>query len=150
MFDNESLGSLIERDWLISLRHVLSWLEAWPSEPPGGRETVLVSGLQTCLDVLSLEDAEAFLRSRVTPLILEFQSRWDQRGLVFGFSAPAKSFEVTAADEEVLYRRRDRQKVRLSYALWNGSATLDVTRLLRDVPEGGVPIPIGFHVPRIS
>ncbi|WP_062282456.1 hypothetical protein [Neomoorella mulderi] len=111
---------------------------------------MLVSGLETLLEVLDPVEAEAFLRKRVKPLIMEFQYRWDQCGLVFGFAAPERSFEVTVADEEVLFLRRDGKRVHLSFALWDGSTTLDVTRLVRDEPQTGRRITVGYHVARIS
>jgi hypothetical protein len=105
VFDKHSLGELITEGCLISLREALSWMKAWPSQAPGQGQTVLVGGLEACLEVMPQEDAEAFLRNRVKPLVLEFQSRWDQRGLVFGFGTPEWSFQVTAAREEVLFLR---------------------------------------------
>ncbi|MBC7342270.1 MAG: hypothetical protein H5U02_07440 [Clostridia bacterium] len=150
VFDKYILGRLIEAASLVSLRQALGWLKAWPVEPPDGRNTLLVSGLETVLEVLDPADAEAFLRKRVKPLILEFQYRWEQCGLVFGFVAPERSFEVTVADEEVLFVRRDGERVHLSFALWDGSATLDVTRLVREEAQTGKRITVGYHVARIS
>jgi len=150
VFDKHSLGPLITDVCLVSLRKALSWTKAWPARPPNDGQTVLVGGLETCLEVFSPEDAEAFLRNRVKPLVLEFQSHWDQRGLVFGFGKSAKAFVVTPSDEEVLFIRQDQQRVRLSYSLWDGSATMNVTRLVRDDRETGKRVTIGYHVPRIS
>ena len=150
VFDKQSLGPLIAGGCMVSLRQAFSWLSAWPSGPPCDADTVLVCGLETCLEVLSSDDAERFLQSRVKPFILEFQSRWDQRGLVFGFGTPERSFEVTPADEEVRFRTRGSEPIRLSQALWDGSATLNVTRLVRSDSQGGGQVTVGFHVPRIS
>lgn len=150
VFDKHSLGPLITDGCLVSLREALSWMKSWPAQPPDDRQTVLVGGLETCLEVFSPEDAEAFLRNRIKPFVLEFQSRWDQRGLVFGFGTPEKSFEVTASQEEVLFLRRDRKRVRLSYSLWDGSATMNVTRLVRDDGQTGKRVTLGYYVPRIS
>lgn len=150
VFDKHSLGPLIAAGSLVSLCQALAWSKVWPARPPGGSNTVLVGGLETLLEVLDPPDAEAFLRKRVKPLILEFQYRWDQCGLVFGFAAPERSFEVTVADEEVLFVRRDGERVHLSFALWDGSATLDVARLVREEAQTGRRITVGYHVARIS
>jgi len=150
VFDKHSLGPLITDSCLVSLREALSWMRSWPAQPPSDRQTVLIGGLETCLEVLSPKDAEAFLRSRIKPFILEFQWRWDQRGLVFGFGKPAEAFVVTPSDEEVLFIRQDQQRVRLSYSLWDGSATMNVTRLFRIDGQTGRQITIGYHVPRVS
>ena len=150
VFDQITLGPLISSGQLISLREALGWMNAWPDHPPEDASTLLISGLETSLDVLSPEDAETFLRTRVKPFIQEIQGRWDQCGIVFGFGVSAKSFKVTPSSEEVLFLRRDRKKVRLSYAMWDGSSTLNVTRLVRPGDHEGKMITVGFHVPRIS
>jgi hypothetical protein len=148
VFDRYALGPLISGGALVSLREALGWMHAWPSEPPGSGQTVLVGGLETFLDVLEPTAAQEFLKNRVKPFVQEFQACWDQRGLVFGFGTHERSFEVTASDEEVLFVRRDGERVRLSYSLWDGSATMNVTRLIRD--EQGKSITVGYYVARIS
>lgn len=150
VFDKQSLGRLIADGKLFSLREALSWMQAWPPEPPHGPSTILIGGLETCLEVLSPADAESFLRNRIKPIILEFQARWDQCGLVFGFGTSDRSFEVTASEEEVLFLKRGGERVRLSYALWDGSATLDVTRLVRSEAQTSQQITVGYHVLRVS
>ena len=64
VFDKQSLGPLIAGGSMVSLRQALSWLSDWPSGPPSGADSVLVCGLETCIEVLSREDAERFLQSR--------------------------------------------------------------------------------------
>jgi len=67
---------------------------------------------------------------------------------VFGFGTHERSFEVTVSDEEVLFVRRDSGRVRLSYSLWDGSATMDMARLIRE--EQGQTTTVGYYVARIS
>ena len=148
VFDRYALGPLISGGALVSLREALGWMQAWPSEPPGTSQTVLVCGIETFLDVLEPAKAEEFLKNRVNPFVQEFQARWDQRGLVFGFGTHERSFEVKAFDEEVLFVRRDGERVRLAYSLWDGSATMNVARLIRD--EQGKNITVGYYVARVS
>ncbi len=148
VFDRVTLGPLIGGGALVSMREALRWMNAWPVEPPGNGQTVLVCGIETFLDVMEPAEAEKFLTRRVKPFVQEFQARWDQRGLVFGFGTHERSFELTASDEEVLFIRRDGERVRLSYSLWDGSATMNVARLIRD--EQGKSITVGYYVARIS
>lgn len=148
VFDRLTLGPLIGGGALVSTREALRWMNAWPSQPPGSGQTVLVCGMETLLEVMEPAEAQNFLKSRVKPFVQEFQARWDQRGLVFGFGTHETSFEITPSDEEVLFIRRDRQRVRLSYSLWDGSATMNVARLIRD--EQGKSITVGYYVARIS
>jgi hypothetical protein len=148
VFDRLTLGPLISGGSLVSMREALRWMNAWPAEPPGNGQTVLVCGIETFLDVMEPAESQNFLKSRVKPFVQEFQARWDQRGLVFGFGTHERSFEVTFVDEEVLFIRRDGERVRLSYSLWDGSATMNVARLIRD--EQGKSITVGYHVQFIS
>jgi len=148
VFDRVTLGPLIGEAALVSLREALRWMNAWPAEPPGNGRTVLVCGIETFLDIMEPIEAQNFLKSRVKPFVEEFQARWDQRGLVFGFGTHERAFEVSASDEEVLFIRRDGERVRLSYSLWDGSATMNVMRLIRD--EQGKSVTVGYYVARIS
>jgi hypothetical protein len=149
VFDKGRLGPLITQDCMISLREALGWLKAWPNEPGGDGKTVLVAGLEVYLDVMDVADAENLLRRRIKPFILEFQSRWDQCGLVFGFSQVEK-FKTNTSDDEVLFQRKDRSQVRFSRFLWDGNATLDVW-CLKDGEVSSTSKPtIGYHVRRIS
>ncbi len=147
VFDRLALGLLIGGGPLFSIRESLRWMNDWPTEPPNN-PTVLVCGIETYLDVMDSDEAEKFLKNRVKPFVQEFQTQWDQCGLVFGFGTHEKSFELRASDEEVLFIRRDGEPIRLSYSLWDGSATMNVARLIRD--EQGTNITIGYHVGRIS
>jgi hypothetical protein len=123
-------------------------MHAWPAEPPVKGRTILVGGIETFLDVLEPSKAQEFLKNRVKPFVQEFQTRWDQRGLVFGFGTHERSFEVTLSDEEVLFVRRDGERIRLSHSLWDGSATMNVARLVRD--DHGKRSTAGYYVARIS
>ncbi|MHB8184396.1 MAG: hypothetical protein ACYDDN_11725, partial [Candidatus Desulforudaceae bacterium] len=78
------------------------------------------------------------------------QNRWTDCGVVFGFSAHPKAFEETPMKEEVLFRRRGRETVRLSEALWDGSATLNMKRVVREGDREGEEVVIGYYVARIS
>jgi hypothetical protein len=123
-------------------------MNAWPTEPPSNGDTVLVCGIETFLEVMEPGEAQRFLRGRVRPFVQEFQARWDQRGLVFGFGTHERSFELTASDQEVLFVRRDGERVRLSHSLWDGSATMNMARLIWD--EQGKSVTAGYYVARIS
>lgn len=150
VFHQESLGPLISAGSLVSLRTALGWIPEWPSDPPVPARTVLVSGLETILETMEPGEAEEFLSKRVRPLILEFQHQWNEHGLVFGFSKHEKAFEINQVNEEVLYRRQDRQVIRLSESLWDGSSTLNLSRIVDEGDEPGNAEIVGYHVARIS
>lgn len=150
VFDQESLGPLIANGHMVSLRAALGWMSAWPATPPVPGRTVLVVGLETMLQVMPPAAAQDFLRQVAKPFILRFQQRCPEHGLVFGFVGSDKSFKTTDdAAEEILYRVPGDQTIRLSFALWDGTSTLDITRLLRQ-PTGKPVTTLGYHVSRIS
>ncbi|WP_413894508.1 hypothetical protein, partial [Candidatus Skiveiella danica] len=59
-------------------------------------------------------------------------------------------FEETSLEEEVLFRRRDRKQVRLSEGLWDGSATVNMKRVVREGDQPGEEVIVGYYVARIS
>lgn len=75
--------------------------------------TILISGLETVIEIMAPQEAEDFLARRIRPLLIHLQNRWTDCGVVFGFTSHPKTFEETALKEEVLFRRRDRKQVRL-------------------------------------
>jgi hypothetical protein len=149
VYHRHMLGPLIAAGCLMSLREALGWLHNWPDAPPGNGQTVLVGGLETSLEVLSPAEAEDFLRRRVQPFISVLQSRWDQRGLVFGFGCPSQRFRINT-HEEVLFSHPQGGVVRLSSSLWNGAAGQDMYRLFTKDPATNQLVPGGFHVRRLS
>lgn len=150
VFDRKSLGEFISSGAVISLRQALSWSRGIPDLPPVGGRTILVSGLETIVETLAPQEAEDFLRCRIRPLLICLQNRWTDCGVVFGFSSHPRAFEETSLEEEVLFRRRDRKIVRLSEGLWDGSATLNMKRVVRESQKPGEEILIGYYVARIS
>ena len=150
VFDQQSLGEFISNGDMISLRTFLSWGKQWPASPPVSGKTILVCGLETLLDTLTTGESDEFLVQRIRPIIIELQNRWPDRGLVFGFTSHEKAFEETSYEEEVLFRRRDRTTVRLTDGLWDGSATLNMKRLVREGTEPSTDSVTGYYVARIS
>jgi hypothetical protein len=146
------LGPLLAQECLVSLREALGWMAAWPANPPGNGETILIGGLETWLEVLEPAEAEAFLRQRLGPFIREFQQQWGQGGtvgLVFGFGCKEQVFEVDIQDE-VSFKRPGGGKVRLSANLWNGAAKDSIYELRSQNPETGQFERGGFHVRWVS
>lgn len=143
VFDKGALGGLA----MISLREALGWIRDWPQEARNSGSTVMVVGLDACMEVLDPPEAEGLLCRRVKPFVVEFQSRWDQAGLVFGCRCHETSFQVNPKDETLAYVRRDGARVRFSESLWDGGSTLDLTRIIDQDGEGRT---LGYWVQRIS
>lgn len=150
IFDQKSLGPFIFEGSVVSLRQVLSWAKGFPAAPPVAGRTLLVSGLETLVETMEPQEAEDFLCRRVRPLLKDLQYRWTDCGVVFGFTSHSKTFEETSLEEEVLFRRRDQKRVRLSEGLWDGSATVNMKRIVREGDQPGDEVIIGYYVARIS
>jgi len=149
VFDKKSLGGLISAGAVVSLREALSWSNEIPANPPVSGRTILVSGLEAIIETMEPQGAEDFLMRRIRPFLITLQNQWAECGVVFGFSSHAKAFEETPLDEEVLFRRRDRKVVRLSKGLWDGSAALNMKRIVRE-GERSEEVILGYYVARIS
>jgi hypothetical protein len=150
IFDQKSLGPFISGGAVISLRQALSWSKELPAVPSVPGRTILVSGLETVIETLEPQETEDFLCRRIRPLLIHLQNRWTDCGVVFGFTSHPKSFEETMLAEEVLFRRRDRKQVRLSDGLWDGSATVNMKRVVREGDRPGEEVIVGYYVARIS
>ncbi|OGR05902.1 MAG: hypothetical protein A2511_13750 [Deltaproteobacteria bacterium RIFOXYD12_FULL_50_9] len=150
IFDQKSLGPFISQGAIISLRTALSWTGGILSVPPMPARTILISGLETMIETLKPQEAEDFLAGRIRPLLITLQNRWTDCGIVFGFSSHPKAFEETSMEEEVLFRRRDQKTVRLSEGLWDGSATVNMKRVVRERASAGEEVIVGYYVARIS
>ena len=150
VFDQKSLGPFIADGSVISLRQMLSWTKGLLANPPVPGKTILVSGLETIVETMASQEAEVFLARRVRPLIIDLQNRWNNCGMVFGFSAHRNVFKETSLEEEVLFQRRDKKQIRLSEGLWDGSAAINMKRIVREGDKPESEIIIGYYVARIS
>lgn len=150
IFDQKSLGPFITANSLISLQEALSWLKKLPETPPVTGRTILISGLETVIEAMAAEEAEDYLKHRIRPLLICLQNRWTDYGVVFGFTSHPRAFEEKSLNEEVFFHRRDRKMVRLSEGLWDGSATVNMRRVVRESEQQGEEVVIGYYVARIS
>lgn len=150
LFDQKSLGPFIAAGAVLSLRQALTWSKGLPAEPPVPGRTLLISGLETVIETMAQPEAEDFLARRIRPLLIHLQNRWTDCGVVFGFTAHPKTFVETTLEEEVVFHRRDRGQVRLSEGLWDGSAAMNMKRIVREGDKPGKETIVGYYVARIS
>ncbi|MDB6021533.1 MAG: hypothetical protein JWQ04_1390 [Pedosphaera sp.] len=148
IWDKDTLQTLLPIASLVSLRTFLSWHDTWPAQLPRNSRTILVGGLQTCLELLSPAEGAAFLLNRVQTLISRQQSKMEQVGVVFAFhNATHRAFDVTQRDEEISYKRTGQPLMPLSVPLWGRGSSADIHLVLR---SGQPREPIGYYVRRIS
>lgn len=145
VYHRNLLVPLIAGGAMVSLREALTWVKNWPSDPPNGGNTVLIAGLETCLEVMVASEAENFLRRTVRPLLLECRSHWDQCGLIFGFGCSEKRFFIDP-QENILFLNSDGTKIRLSEGLWNGAAPDELFQVTILDSEKNRDVVGGYHV----
>lgn len=147
IWDKTELEKLLTSASLVSLRQFLGWHDAWPAQLPRSSRTILVGGLQTCLELLSPAEGAAFLLHRVQALISRQQSKMEQVGVVFAFhNATHRAFDLTQRDE-ISYKRAGQPLMPLSVPLWGRGSSTDIHLVLR---SGQPREAIGYHVRRIS
>jgi len=150
LFDQDSLGPFVKDGVIISFREALGWMKGFPAVPPVKGQTIVICGLETMIETLPDDEIDDYLIGRIRPLLIELQNRWPACGVVFGFSSHPSTFEESAMQEEVIFKRRDRIKVRLSEGLWDGSATVNMKRIIDAERNPGQEAVIGYYVARIS
>lgn len=141
VWHTELLTPLITEGKSVSLREALLWLEAFPSSPTSS--TILIGGLQPCLELLEPGEGLEFLRKQILPLIRVIQDCWPNVGLVFGMKGPGNLFRMDERDELVYMKLKESGEVSLSSGLWSGAAR-DAFQIMFNNQLGG------FHVRRVS
>lgn len=147
IWDAEFLTPFIKNGDFISLREALSWLPNLPEEPPVNSTTVVISGMQDCLELIGDKDnALDFLRKEILTFIQIAQDKWSNKGIVFAMSASEKNFNVNDLDN-LIYFNGD---IPISFGIWNGTAK-DNTAVFRLCKKDGTnDIACGYHCVRIS
>lgn len=100
IWDPEALAQCCDVAEVWSLRQALRASGHWPDNlPSNGGNTLVVAGLEGCLDLLSPSDAEVWLAGDVKAAISSFQDAYDgQAALVFWLPGGADRIVVTATD----------------------------------------------------
>jgi hypothetical protein len=85
IWDAQALSQVTKVDEVYSLRQFLQSVGRWSEDLPSNKgNTLVVAGLDACLDLLVPEEAEQWLESVIKPAILSFQYYYQGDGaLVF-------------------------------------------------------------------
>lgn len=153
----EGLHRVAEAPQVITLREFFFLSRQWPDDlPAGGGDTVVVAGLEGCLDALTPEDAERWLEQDLRRILLGFQDRYEnQAGLILWIPGGKKRITMPRATEQYEWQcagTHPEKTLPLGRCLWAG-ADSDVRRVLHPAeanqdPDG--PAWIGLNHPRIS
>jgi len=157
LWDPRVLTTLMAPDAVLSIRQFFALRRSWPDELPGSDgNTLVVAGLDGCLDSLSERDAVAWLESDLKLSVLGFQEHYAGEAVLILWLASGRSrIGMTLADEQYYWKAsagRDGARLPLGRCLWAG-AEWDVNRIL--VSDEKYPDPdgdayVGLYHPRIS
>ncbi len=106
----------------------------WPEDlPAGGGDTLVVAGVEGCLECLSSDEAEKWLETDLKDAILEFQDEYDgQAGLVFWVPSGKNRINMNGATEEYFWKHRSgstTKDIHIGRLLWAGAED-EIERLL--------------------
>jgi hypothetical protein len=157
LWDAASFARLASPPEVLSLRAASRLSKAWNDElPANGGKALAVAGLDVCLDLMTPDDAEAWIDEILRPFIWQFQAEYDGEGaLVFWIPGGDRRISMNPASEQYSWRCAPPFKDR-SLAIGRlllGGAESDAARIIDPEavdrnPDG--PAWIGLHHPRIS
>lgn len=77
LWDGDTLAVLTGPERVLSMRQFFALVGKWPAElPSNGGKTLVVAGLEGCLDLLAPPEAASWLQSDVLPALLAFQDEY--------------------------------------------------------------------------
>lgn len=106
LWDDEALGQVCAASEVWSLRQFIQARGHWSDDPPSNdNNTLVVAGLDACLDLLAPPDAEAWLGEEMKDAILSFQEFYDgQAALIFWLPSGAGRIVTNSATDAVRWR----------------------------------------------
>lgn len=156
LWDEKALAELIQPDLVNSIRQFFAMVNHWPDELPANNgRTLVVAGLEGCLDLLAPNEAETWLESDLRTAILAFQETYNsEASLVFWLPTGKKRIRMNRAQESYTWVcAAPHQNELLDLGLlWAGAET-DVGRIMdpecKNTDSDG-PAWIGLNHPRLS
>lgn len=147
IWDEEARNLVCAAPEVWSLRQFLQACRHWPDDLPSNHgDALVVAGLDGSLDLLSPQDAEAWLLDVIKPAMLSFQSYYEgQAALVFWMPSAHERLRTNPATDAVTWLceapYRDRQ-LDFGRLLWGEANEYPQEILLR---EGARPAGL-FHL----
>jgi hypothetical protein len=153
----EALSEIATPAEVASIRGLFKFSRAWPEDlPSNGGKTLVVAGVEGCLDCLTPKDAEAWIEDDLRPALVSFQEEYEgQCALVLWLPTGRRRISMNRANETYFWRCNapfSGLEIAIGRILWGGAES-DAVRIIdgraanRD-PDG--PAWIGLHHPRLS
>jgi len=157
LWNAEALSSLTAPQDVISIRQFFIMADDWPAElPSNDGNALVVAGLEGCIDLMSPEEAEKWLKEYLLPTIIGFQDEYGlEAALIFWLPDGNRRIRMNRATETYSWAcaaPNSGQTLDLGRILWSGAEAdaghiLDPSNKNQD-PDG--PAWIGLHHPRLS
>ena len=134
LWDASSLAQVAAPNEAVSMREFFSLRQGWPEDLPSANgDALVVAGLEGCLDVLSREDALAWLEGELKEVILDFQEFYKgDAALILWVPSGRRRIGMIAATDQYTWRLpapNSDQILELGRSLWAGAET-DVARIM--------------------
>jgi hypothetical protein len=147
IWDDETLATIAEAREAFSIRELIRATRSWPDDLPSNNgNTLVVAGLDACLDLLSPEDADAWLSNELKSAILSFQDFYSgEAALIFWLPHGQRRLPVDLATDAVRWRcsaPRVDEYIEFGRLLWGEARGYPQEILLS---QGGKPVGL-FHL----
>ncbi len=157
LWDASMLMSVATPSEVVSIRQFFDISTSWPENlPSSDGNTLVVAGLEGCLDVLSQSDAEKWIAEDLKDLIFSFQDEYEgQAGLIFWLPSGRGRISMSGASESYYWKHRpsgNGRELHIGRLLWSGAES-EVERLLCGMDAGAdydSEAWSGLYHPRIS
>ena len=147
IWDDEAFSAVTKASEVFSLRELLRATKSWPDElPSNGGNTLVVAGLDACLDLLSPVHADSWLASDLKTAILSFQDEYSgEAALIFWLPTGQRRFQTDLASDAVRWRcsaPHAQQEIEFGRLLWGEAREYPQEIILS---HGGKPVGL-FHL----
>jgi hypothetical protein len=157
LWGERALSELAKPRNVQSIRQFFAMVDHWPEKLfDNDGDTLIVAGLEGCLDLLPPAEAETWMESDLWPAILAFQAEYVlEAALVFWLPTGKNRIRMNRATESyswICSAPHSNQHLDLGRILWAG-AEADVNRIMDPSstnPDPDGPAWIGLHHPRLS
>ncbi len=156
LWDVETMASIIDPLEVISIREMFAMARAWPENlPAAGGDTVVVAGVEGCLDALDGPSAQRWVEEDLRPTVLSFQAHYEgQAGLVFWLPSGRHRVTMRSASETYQFKHRGsgEEGLPIGRLLWSGAEN-EIERIM-NAPDKTADYDgkhwVGLHHARIS
>ncbi len=156
LWDSAALSTVAKPSDVVSLRAFFAMTDDWPAGLPStSGDALVVAGVEGCLDVLSIDDATAWLETDLKHAVLAFQDHYaGQAALILWLPTGRKRIGMATATEEYFWTSATATAHRLAIGrcLWAGAESDAARILISDAPQANPDGDawVGLYHPRIS